>query len=765
MNKNIFTLLIALIIYAANIYAQRIDGHVFTKENGKMVGLSGATVFFSGTTHGTTTADDGSFEITKSKTDPLKLAFSLVGYNPDTVELTGENQHIMLEMEPNAQIEEVQIVGYQTGTLNSTTSLFRTETITKTGLAKLACCNLSESFENSATVTTGFSDAVSGAKQIQLLGLSGIYVQMMGENIPIMRGLAQTFGWNYIPGPWLESIQISKGASSVLNGYESISGQINLEFKKPHTSEPLFINLFANATGRYETNITSAIPFSDKWSMGLLGHYSTETVEHDYNKDGFMDKPASKLVNIYNRWDYQSLTENGFHSQTGLKFLYETRHGGQTKHRNESFGHLFASDITNKNFTIENKTGLLVGKSYRSSIGFINSFTHYEQDVEIGMKLFGGRQNTYYSNLLMTSKLDENQVNKITIGASFLYDDLKSHFEDNLTIASGEVIGGFLKEGTPKIQLDRTEIVPGIFSEYTFSPTEKFTAVLGLRADHNSHYGWLATPRANFKYSANEYITTRISAGRGFRASNVIFENIGLMASSRAVNMNNINDLDIEKAWNFGGNVQFSVPVSDKNHISLGFDYFHTNFENQIIADMEQNRNLLYFYNLQGHSFADVWQADLTYSPFTRLDIYAAFRYNNTQITYNKDNKKYAKEKPLTSRYRGLINLAYATPLRKWVFDFTAQLNGPTRLPNLNGYDEKPEYSPVYPMLFAQITKNAKRFDVYLGVENPTNYRQKNPIVEPENPFGENFDSSRIWGPLMGREVYVGMRIRIGELK
>jgi outer membrane receptor for ferrienterochelin and colicin len=748
MKKNTFAILIASIICTANIYAQHINGHVFTGENGKMAGLTGVTVYFPGTTHATTTAEDGSFEIKKQETDPLKLAFSLVGFNPDTVELTGKDQHIMLKMNSNTQLDEIKAVGYQTGMLNSRTSLFRTETITKTGLTKLACCNLSESFENSATVTVGFTDAVSGAKQIQMLGLSGLYVQMMGENIPTMRGLAQTFGWNYIPGPWLESIQVSKGASSVLNGYESVSGQINLEFKKPHTAEPLFINLFSNTTGRYEANVTSAVSFSDKWSMGLLGHYSAETVEHDYNRDGFMDKPTSQIVNLYNRWDYQSFEDNGFRSQTGLKFLYETRHGGQTKHGNEQqSAHLFGSDITNKSFTVENKTGSYVGAGDNSSIGFINAFTHYEQEAGIGMKIFGGKQNTYYSNLLFSSKIGELQTHKYTVGASFLYDNVKSYFQD-------------------RTGLDRAETVPGVFGEYTFSPVEKFTAVLGFRADHNSRYGWLTTPRINLKYDINEYITTRASAGRGFHSPNAIFENIGLMASSRTVDVSNINELGIEKAWNYGGNMQFAIPVSDKNHLSLGFDYFHTNFENQIIADMERGRHSLFFYNLQGRSFADVWQMDLTYSPFTRFDVYAAFRYNNTQITYtDPSGRNFQKEKPLMSRYRGLVNLAYATPLRKWVFDFTTQMNGPTRLPNLNGYDEKSEYSPAYPMIYAQVTKNTKRFDVYLGVENLTNYRQKDPIIEPENPFGENFDSSRIWGPLMGREIYLGVRIRIGELK
>jgi hypothetical protein len=751
-------ILVALLFCATSSFAQKINGHVYTTETGEPVGLEGVTVAFPASSKGVMTAAGGAFEIEYTENEPLMLVFSFVGYNTDTVKLTGKPQHIMLEMRKSILLDETQVIGYQKGTYNSQIALLKTETITKVGLTKLACCNLSESFENSASITVGFTDAVSGAKQVQLLGLSSLYGQMLAENIPTMRGLSSTFGWNYVPGTWLESIQISKGASSVVNGYESITGQINLEMKKPQLAEPLFINLYGDLEGRFEANITSALTLSDKWSVGLLAHASAEMQEHDSNDDTFLDVPTSKLINLYNRWTYTGA--NGVLSQTGLKFLNETRHGGQTKHSadNASMSPIFSSDFINKNFTVENKTGIPVGKKEGSSLGIITNFTHFEQNAQIGKKSFDGQQNSFYGNLIFTSFIGDEHHHKYSAGASFVYDGIKTTYQDSLIFNQ-----------TPKTFIDKKETVTGIFGEYTYTPFEKLTAVVGIRGDYNSFYNkMLVTPRANLKYDINKYMIARASVGKGYRSPNVIAENIGLLATSRRISVENIQALNtIESAWNYGGNLSFDFHIWNNREASITLDYFHTEFQNQTIADMERDATTVYFYNLKGRSFADVFQIDLSLSPFKNFDIYAAFRYNNTEITYQDaaGANLFRKEKPLTSRFRGLLNLAYATNLRKWVFDFTTQINGQTRVPSLSGYNAVDEYSPAFPILFAQVTKNTKRFDVYLGAENLLNYKQKNPIIDWQNPFNQDFDSSRIWGPLMGRRIYLGARIRIGELK
>lgn len=757
-------LIFILLSIAVTAQSQTLSGYVFT-QNGKgdKAPVEGANVFFQGSGNGTTTASDGLFTIKKETNGSSCLIATFGGYSSDTLLISNNNKSpIEFVLKESIELSEAVVTANQRGTYMSKLTPQKTELITKSGLAKMACCNLSESFENSATVTVGFTDAVSGAKQVQLLGLSGIYSQMLAENIPIMRGLASTYGWSYTPGTWLESIQISKGASSVVNGYESITGQINLEMEKPNNTDPLFINLYADHAGRYEANVTAATKVAKDLWTSLLLHGSTESQAHDGNDDGFLDQPKSKLVNVYNRWFY--LSENGIQSRTGIKFLYETREGGQHMDDMGSGDSMnephYETNIENRNFTVENKTGFPVGDKEGQTIGIINSFTHHEQHSEFGKKTYGGDQNLFYSNVLFTSSIGEDNSHRYTVGASFSYDDYKTQFEDLLKPEDSDPVNTVLTD------LNKNEVIPGAFAEYTYSFLEKFTFIAGFRGDHNSKYGWLFTPRTNLKYSITDDIIVRASAGRGYRSPLIIAENIGLMGSSRKFHVEDIEKLDIESAWNYGGNLAFSIPVWDERKISLSLDYFHTEFENQAIVDTERDRNSVFFYNLQGRSYADVWQIDLSVEPFKGFDICTAFRYNNTQITYTDvDGTTYQKEKPLSSRYRGLVNLSYATNFKRWVFDVTAQINGPSRIPGLNGYESQIRESPVFPIYFAQVTKNSKRFDIYLGVENILDYRQPNPIVNYDLPFSKDFDSSLIWGPLMGRKIYIGTRIRIGDLK
>jgi outer membrane receptor for ferrienterochelin and colicin len=714
-------------------------------ENGVKTPLPGANIYFSGSKGGTTTNPDGEFSLKKEANTYLIASF--IGYIPDSILISdNEPEDIEFILSEGVQLSEALVSANQLGTNISRITPLKTELINKAGLMKMACCNLSESFENSATVTVGFTDAISGAKQVQLLGLSGIYSQMLDENIPTLRGLSSTFGWSYVPGTWLESIQISKGASSVVNGYESVVGQINLEFKKPNNTETFFVNLFMDDANRYEGNITGAAQVGKYLWSGLMLHGSIESKEHDGNDDGFLDMPKSKMINLYNRWFYLN-PEKRIESRTGIKLLYEKREGGQLS----DFSDRFQTNIENKHFSIYNKTGFYVGSKEGQSIGIINSFTRHELDSEFGMKDFKGTQNTFYSNILFTSFIN-NTSHQYTTGISFTYDQYEKAYQDRLSY-----------NNIPYTQLNRDEIVPGAFVQYTYSYLEKFVFILGMRTDYNSKYGWLFTPRTNIKYNITDDIILRGSAGRGYRSPNVIADNIGLMASSRRFELDGIREIDIEQAWNYGGNITFYIPIWSDRKLTLSMDYFHTRFQNQAVVDIERDRNRVFFYNLQGSSYANVWQTDMSFTLLRGLDLFAAFRYNRTWMTLTQNDLHYKVEKPLTSRYRGLLNLSYATNFKKWVFDVTAQINGPSRLPSLSGYDTPADESPWFPVYFAQITKNTKRFDIYLGIENIFNYKQDDPIIDHQNPFGPDFDSSMIWGPLMGRKIYAGIRLRIGK--
>ena len=734
------------------LYAQQVTGVVYGKHlDNSRATLPAANVYWEGTQQGVTTDANGKFSIDIRQTGPSRLIASFVGYQNDTVHVLSGRYQVEFVLIEGVVLNETVISARQRGSYLSRITPIHTEIITGAGLQKMACCNLAESFENSASVTVGFTDAVSGAKQIQMLGLSGIYTQMLDENIPTMRGLASTFGWNYVPGPWLESIQVSKGTSSVINGYESTTGQINLEFKKPDQTESLFLNLFGANDGRMEANLTSAAPAGKYLWTGLMLHGSAEQKEHDLNHDGFMDMPKTRLYNIYNRWLYEN-PEKGVESRLGFKFLYDERDGGQISEIAR-----YQTHIENRNFNVFNKTGFSFGKREGQSIGIINSFTRHEINSVYGAKDYSGKQNSFYSNVLVSSFI-ANESHKYVVGGSFMYDGFDERYNDTLTVNN---------EHTPTLpyRFIRKEFVPGVFAQYTFSYPEKMIVIVGLRGDYHNRFGMLFTPRTNIRYNITDDIIFRVSAGRGYRSPNVINENIGYLASSRSINIQSVKNLDIEKAWNYGANLTFYIHMPEDKTITIGMDYYRTDFENQAIVDMEYNRRQIYFYNLHGKSYANAWQADVNATLFRGFDIFAAFRLTETKITYSNNDQIFTTDKPLTNKYRGLLNLSYATKFEKWKFDITAQFNGSSRLPNLNGYHYAGERSPAYPLYFAQISKKTKRLDLYAGCENILNYKQKNPIIDAEHPFGTNFDASRIWGPLMGRKLYAGIRLRIGEIK
>jgi len=746
----------ALLSVAQPASAQKVIGHVFTKNNeGEKQPLPGVNLYFSGNSKNRVITDtNGSFSILRKKADNTSLIATSIGFASDSLIIADNDSVTEVEfiLQNGVRLSEFVVNGKKNDATVSRLSVPQIEIINSDGLMKMACCNLSQSFENSATATVGYADAVSGARQIQLLGLSGIYGQMLAENTPTLRGLSAPYGWNHIPGSWLESIQISKGTSSVVNGYEAITGQINLEFKKPDKVEDLYADVYASSIHMYEANVTGSRKLTDKLWANLLVHGSIANHVHDGNNDHFMDMPRNNQFTVFNRWLYADPAKK-LESRTGISFLYENRLGGQSPlcHKADIY---YTTDVVNQNFNIYNKTGIFTGKKGQS-IAWINKFTTHDLYAYFGSdmtyKLYNGRQNSFYSNLIFSSWIG-NRNNQYITGISFQSDNYKTCFKDKLP-----------ENNIPLTNLNKKELVPGAYFQYTWTPIKRFTWIAGAREDYNSFAGWLFTPRSNIRYAVTDNLIFRLSGGRGFHTPNAITDNIGLMASTRNFNIDGIKKLKIEKAWNYGGNVTAYIPLPNSKKVTLSFDYFHTDFEDQAIADLDRSRTSVWFYNTNG-SFANVLQTDLSFSPFTGFDVYAAFRYNQTMVTYTDGIEQFKSEKPLSPKYRGLVNLAYATKFRKWVFDFTSQINGPVRIPSLNGYSGFENYSQAFPQLFAQITRNMKRIDIYFGAENISNFKQSNPILNAENPFAKGFDASQVWGPLVGTSVYGGLRLRLGRI-
>ncbi|MDI9858847.1 TonB-dependent receptor [Flectobacillus roseus] len=731
-------LLLFIPLFSSQIIAQTlIKGAVFEqKNNATLEPLVGASVRWANAKNGVLTDTEGNFSIAKQP-ENHELIVSFVGYKTDTL-MVHSMSFVKVILETAGQLGEITVTSSPTNIdrLNP----IQTEFINTKTLVKAACCNLSESFETNASVSVSYADAITGSKQIQMLGLSGNYVQTNVENIPNVRGLATTFGLNYIPGTWISSIDVSKGASSVVNGYESMTGALNVELQKPDNSDKLYVNNYINSFGRGELNINAARKLNDKWSVGLLTHGSGQSISIDQNNDTFRDLPLFGLATALNRWKYQS---DRMMAQFGIKGLYESRTGGQN-----------AADFVNKPYyEFGNRTkrveafakiaALFPEKPYKG-LGFIMNASVHDANAYFGLtsRSYTGLQKTFYSNLIYQNIID-NTNHTYKIGASFIADSYRESYLDSA--------------------FHRNEIVPGVFGEYTYVIPEKFTLVLGGRMDFHNLYGNRFTPRIHAKYDLSSNTHLRASAGKGWRMPNAIAENFAMLVNSRQLLV--LDQIRPEESWNYGASLSHDFKVGTRN-ANLTLDYYRTDFNNQLIVDME-SAYYIKFYNQKGKSFSNSFQAELNYSPIKRMDVKLAYRLFDVKNDIVTSSGELALlPKMFVNRDRILVNIGYATKFDKWKFDLTWQWNGKRRIPDashehVHSIDSEPVYAPAFSNINAQVTRGFYRWELYVGGENLTGFRQNNPIMSASSPFSKHFDASMVWGPITGRMVYVGMRWKI----
>lgn len=738
MKKSFLVLFILIVIDLQIAISQQIVLNGTVKSYSDKKPLINANLYWFGTQNGTISDENGKFEIIKPSNESLFLIISYLGFKTDTVLVKKNQTKIEIFLNENNILSEVEIGEKRDASYISKINPIQTQTITTCGLQKMACCNLSESFENNASVDVAYTDAVSGAKQIQLLGLAGIYSQIITENNSSIKGLASSYGLGYIPGTWMESIQISKGASTVLNGYESITGQINIEYKKPQLSEPFHINIYGNEWGKTEANITSAVKLNENVSTMILMHGEIYDFENDKNSDSFLDMPKTKQINLFNRWKFKF--KDKYVSQLGIKILSESRNGGQFKNIDTSSVSLYKLGITTNRYEAFFKAGASLNEDRDASIGFVFNSSLHELNSYFGLTDYIGNEQSITGNLIYQTNVF-NSENKFNAGLSYNYKNTDE--ELNATYLDTNIY--------------KTEAVPGIFAQYTYSYNRTFTAIAGIRSDFHNSFGNLITPRLHLKYNLNENNSLKLSGGKGYRNADIIAENIGLLASSKKLIFK--ENLNIEQAWNYGiSYTKFFKLFTRKGTFIV--DLFRTDFVNQIIVDMDSRYDQVSFYNLNGQSYSNSFQIEVILEPIERFEINGAFRLNDVHTTINEK----LQSKPFVNKYKGMLALSYATKFEKWKFDFTSQYVGEAQLPETNMLPEKyqrPEKSPDFFIIHAQITRQFKWWNVYIGVENLTNFTQANPIIASDNPFGEYFDSTFLWGPIIGRSIYAGIRLTI----
>jgi hypothetical protein len=747
--RAIFFIALVSFLWSGHLSAQKqIEGKVFEiKGKGDTSALPGVLIKWLHTSKAAISDDKGYFSLA---TDPSTdtVVYTNVGYKSDTIRIDTAQHYVVLYLSEIKTLTEVQIQYKSNGSEFSMINPIKVETLGQRELMKAACCNLSESFETNPSIDVNFSDAVTGTKQIQMLGLSGSYALITKENMPYLRGLASIYGLSFIPGTWIQSIQLSKGAGTVINGYESFTGQINTELQNPRNSEKLFFNAYVNANARNEYNLNLSKKLTDVWSTGLLLHASSNPLKQDMNHDSFLDIPTGSQVNVANKWSYQTL--KGFEGQFGASYVVDKRQGGQAaefmEHHMDTM-QMYTLGINTERVDVFAKNGYVFKKRPATSMGLQLNYSSHVQDNFYGTTIYKGTQNTAYANLIFESYIG-NTNHKYKTGLSFLNDDVKENFKDQ--------------------QYKRNEIVPGAFVEYTFNYLTKFNLVAGLRADHHNYYGLFFTPRLHMRYEMNKGKSVlRASAGRALRTANVFADNTNLMASSRQFIIVPSDfampyGLQPEIAWNYGLNFTQKFRI-DFRDAYVTMDVYRTDFENQVVIDLDESAQKVLFYNLKGVSFSNTAQFEFGWEAWKRLNIKTAYRYVDNQTSFTKG----LMQKALVSRHRAFIYAGYETKDEHWLFDATLQWFGPKRLPetksNPPGYT-RDDHSPAYYNLNSQITyvlKKKNEWNIYLGVENALNFKQHNPIVSAYYPFGPYFDASMIWGSVYGRMLYGGIRFKI----
>jgi len=654
------------------------------------------------------------------------------------------------------RIEEVTVVQRKKGKVKSRTEAFDTEKLNSEELCRAACCNLSEAFETNASVDVAYADAATGAKQIRLLGLGGTYVQLIQENTPAVRGLAQNFGLEYIPGPWMQSIQVSKGTSSVVNGYEATSGQINVELLKPQLQNPLSLNLMFNSELMAEANLMGGwqIPLKEHEEhehhheegehchheslyTGLLAHYGGSYMGMDGNHDSFVDMPKIQNANLANRWFYK---HDNYTFQAFVRGLYDRRRGGQLA---DSIANPYRINLNTWRVEGFMKNGYVYDPESGSSVAVITAVSYHDQDHFYGVRNWKANQLNAYLNAMWQGIFEGggevDNDHRLTTGLSVNYDKYGENLQLPIT----------------NYQLDRFEVVPGIFAEYNLKYDEMLSLVAGVRADYSTKYGFFATPRMNIRYTPFEWWTLRGSVGMGYRSPNAIADNAFILPSSRTLYL--AEDIKQERAVNAGLSTSFYIPMGSKE-LQLSMEYYYTHFLNSLIVDLDFDKHAVYLYNqtdLPGaKSFAHSAQIEASMEVLRGWNWTLAFRYTDVeQTTICADGVARLRPKALSNRFKGIITTSYQTPLKKWQFDVTAQFNGVSRVPD--GFEQPFTW---YPQLMAQITKYFRTCSLYLGAENMTNFRQDPSIIDSFHPYGPDFDASMVCGPTTGWKVYIGFR-------
>ena len=738
---------ILLFMFSWSVQSQQLlSGQIKIQEFESKTLIEGANLFWLNTSIGTISDKTGSFKIPMTPISN-QLVISYLGFKTDTLTITKPIRlfHTLLPDNTDA-LDEVTLTQRRKAIQKSYFESQNIIMVSSEELLKAACCNLSESFETNPSIDVNFADALTGTKQIKMLGLSSPYLLISEENIPMVRGASQIYGLTFTPGTWIQSIQITKGAGSVVNGFESIAGQINTEIQKPSSDAPIFINAYTSVNGRQEFNAHFNTKFNEKWSAGSYVHVNQRTQKFDKNADQFLDVPISKQINILNRWQYTDGSK-GWVGFASLRFLDDSKQTGSISfdpkvHKNTTS--FWGSEIETKRLDASVKIGYVFPETTYKSFGFQSAYSNHDQDSYFGLRRYEIEHKSFFTNLLFNSIIS-NTKNKFKTGINFSFDEYN--------------------EQVDLIDYKRRDEVVGAFFEYSYDSLDKLSLTAGIRIDSHNRLGTFITPRLHVRYNPWERSVLRASIGSGRKVANIFAENQKLFGTNRLIqvreNGGSVYGLRPEKAWNYGLSFRQGFTLFEKLG-DVTVDFYRTQFEDQVVVDWEQASHIR-FYNLEGSSYANSFQLEIDYVPFRNTALRLAYKNYQVKTTYGTQTL----QKPLQPKQRFFANFEYRLENEEkgsqWKADWTYHFVGEQRLPT-NSRDGVGFLSKSYGLLNMQITRVfSTQFEVYLGGENLGNYKQLNPIVGAENPFGTTFDTSLVYAPIFGKMFYAGLRFKLNN--
>jgi outer membrane receptor for ferrienterochelin and colicins len=699
--------------------------------------LNGAKIKLLQAKKATFSDSEGKFELYLGKRFPDTLVILSAGYRPDTILLSEKDRFGAISIVLfSDQLQPEVLVERKAGNGTLKISIAQVERISNGELRRAACCNLSESFETNASVDVNLTDAVSGARKIQLLGLDGVYTQFQLENVPFLRGLETAFGMQSFSGIWLDGIQISKGTGSVVNGHESMAGLINLSVKNPFESERFLVNVYGNRFGRGELNAIMSHKINERWASSLLLNGAINQTVIDENRDGFLDLPQFKNVSALNKWQFNG---DKMEAQFSVYGYYDDRFAGQSPFSPALFP--FHMALTNQHLEATAKTGFF-GSHPGESLGIINHVKvhrtsgYFGGNAIGGQRISSGEEKRYYVSI--------NYDRSSTDGKHTLKSGVSTTLLD-ITQQAGISI------------LQRNELTAGPFAEYSLL-LNRLSVQSGVRLDYHSLFGWFFVPRIHAKYALTPKTDLRITGGKGWRVPNFLIENNSLMASNKFWVLP-VEGVLPEISWNVGGSIASEFQLFNRK-ATLTLDAYYTWFERQLNIDRDISQAAIVFSYIENQSTALACQAELDWVLSKQFSLRGAYKYLSVQSIYDGT----MQQQTMIPTHRLLFTTSWSSKNKRLQADLTANIVGPMRMPH-NHSATGMAFSPWYPYLFGQVSYQWKQIKAYIGIENILNIKQANPIISAQDPQDPSFDATMVWGPITGINVYGGITYSLKQKK